>query len=86
MARSALGQYADAEANLNEAHDILAASPYFPKDLRDCMHALADLYTAWNKAQPGKGYDAKAAEWARIAHDADPKLPTAGTPVKAEGK
>jgi tetratricopeptide (TPR) repeat protein/tRNA A-37 threonylcarbamoyl transferase component Bud32 len=85
MARTALGQYADAEANLIEARDILAASLY-PKDLRDCTHALADLYTAWNKAQPSKGYEAKAAEWARNAHEADPKLPPAATPVKAEGK
>jgi tetratricopeptide (TPR) repeat protein/tRNA A-37 threonylcarbamoyl transferase component Bud32 len=85
MARAALGQYADAEANLIEARDILAASPY-PKDLRDCTHALADLYAAWNKAQPDKGYDAKAAEWARNAHEADPKLPPAATPVKAEVK
>ena len=28
-----------------------------------CVQGLIDLYTAWDKAQPGKGYDAKAAEW-----------------------
>src|SRR5262245_47427142 len=25
--------------------------------------AIGALYTAWDKAEPGKGYDAKAAEW-----------------------
>ncbi len=24
---------------------------------------LADFYTAWDATEPGKGYDAKAAEW-----------------------
>jgi hypothetical protein len=24
---------------------------------------LPDLYAAWDKAEPGKGYDAKAGEW-----------------------
>jgi tetratricopeptide (TPR) repeat protein len=66
MARSALGQYADAEANLIEARSILASSPY-PKEPRDCSRALADLYTAWNRVEPGKGYDAKSTEWARQA-------------------
>jgi len=27
------------------------------------VHGLVDLYTAWDAAEPGKGYDAKAAEW-----------------------
>jgi hypothetical protein len=27
------------------------------------VQALIDLYTAWDKAEPGKGYDTKAAEW-----------------------
>jgi len=32
-------------------------------DTLACAQALVDLYTAWDKAEPGKGYDAKAAEW-----------------------
>ena len=28
-----------------------------------CYERLADLYTAWDEAEPDKGYDAKAAEW-----------------------
>jgi hypothetical protein len=27
------------------------------------VQGLADLYAAWEKAEPGKGYGARAAEW-----------------------
>lgn len=37
-------------------------------------------YTAWDAAEPGKGYDAKAAEWgARL----DPARPEPAAPVDA---
>jgi eukaryotic-like serine/threonine-protein kinase len=55
-----------AEANLLEAHPIyVAARDRGPthKDTIECAQALVDLYTAWHAAEPGKGYDAKAAEW-----------------------
>jgi len=55
-----------AEANLLEAHGIyLAAKDRGPthKDTLECVRALVDLYTAWNAAEPGKDYEAKAAEW-----------------------
>jgi len=55
-----------AEANLLEAHPIyLAAKDRGPthKDTIACVQALVDLYTAWHAAEPGKGFDAKAAEW-----------------------
>ncbi len=32
-------------------------------DTLACVQGLVDVYTAWDKAEPGKGYDAKAAEW-----------------------
>jgi hypothetical protein len=32
-------------------------------DTRACAQALIDLYSAWDKAEPGKGHDAEAAEW-----------------------
>jgi tetratricopeptide (TPR) repeat protein len=59
-------RFALAEANLLEAHPIyVAAKDRGPthKDTLECVRALVDLYTAWDKAEPGKGYDAKAAEW-----------------------
>jgi eukaryotic-like serine/threonine-protein kinase len=55
-----------AEANLLEAHPIyMAAKDRGPthKDTLACVQGLVDLYTAWHDAEPGKGYDAKAAEW-----------------------
>jgi len=68
-AQLGLGNFTAAESNLTEARSMLADS-HDPKDLRECTHALADLYTAWNQAQPGKGYDAKAAEWSLDAREA----------------
>jgi hypothetical protein len=55
-----------AESNLLEAHPIyLAAKDRGPthKDTLACVQALVDLYVAWDKAEPGQGYDAKAQEW-----------------------
>jgi tetratricopeptide (TPR) repeat protein len=36
-----------------------------------CARDLVDLYTAWDRAEPGKGYDAKAAEWRQRAGPAE---------------
>jgi serine/threonine protein kinase/Tfp pilus assembly protein PilF len=58
-----------AEANLLEAHSIfLAATSRGPrhKETLGCVQAIVDLYTAWHAAVPGKGYDAKAAEWRAV--------------------
>jgi serine/threonine protein kinase len=66
MSRAALGQFSAAESSLLEADGILVSTPGpNPKDLRDCTEALVRLYTAWNTAEPGKGHDAKAAEWSK---------------------
>jgi tetratricopeptide (TPR) repeat protein len=79
-ARMSLGYDADrftlAEANLLEAYPIyLAAKDRGPTDEEtlECVQALVDLYTAWDKAEPGNGYDAKAAAWRA-------KLPAAAAP------
>ncbi|MGQ0629267.1 MAG: tetratricopeptide repeat protein, partial [Phycisphaerales bacterium] len=64
-----------AEANLLEAHPIfVTAKDRGPthKETLECVQGLADLYTAWHAAEPGKGYDAKAAEW-----KAEPATPAA---------
>ena len=56
--------FAVAEANLLEAYANFVKAPgLFPSDTLDCTQALADSYTEWDKAEPRKGYDAKAAEW-----------------------
>jgi hypothetical protein len=65
QARAGQAQHAPAEANLLEAEQILRL-PHVaeePDDLRNCIQSLVDLYTAWNKAEPGKGHDAQAAQW-----------------------
>jgi len=64
-ARAALHQFPAAQDALLEAHENFERSPgahagTFP---RRCMHAIVDLYTSWNRAAPGRGYDVKAAEW-----------------------
>lgn len=83
-------RFALAESNLLEAHPIFdAAKDRGPThmDTRECVQALVDLYTAWHAAEPGKGYDAKAAEWKSElppaeSADADPakNAPTSATP------
>ena len=68
-------RFALAEANLLEAHPIyLAAKDRGPthKDTLECVRALVDLYTAWNAAEPGKGHDARAAEWKSTLDAAKP--------------
>ncbi|MBX3376190.1 MAG: serine/threonine protein kinase [Phycisphaeraceae bacterium] len=56
--------FVDAEANLLEAHDIFVKiRGGSHTDTRDCIRALADFYAAWDKADPGKGHDAKSADW-----------------------
>jgi tetratricopeptide (TPR) repeat protein len=63
-ARARLGQFAPAEANLLEAHAIYAKTrgPTHA-DSRNCTRLLVEFYTLWDKAEPGQGYDAKAAAW-----------------------
>ena len=69
-ARVGLGYDADrfklAESNLLEAYPIFVQAKdrgLTHKDTLECVQALIDLYTAWDTAEPGKGYDAKAGEW-----------------------
>jgi serine/threonine protein kinase len=80
-ARTGLAQFAAAEANLLEAHDKLV---HFPspraKDLRDSTQAIVDLYVAWHAAEPGKGYDAKAAEWKQKLDALDATAPASAEP------
>jgi tetratricopeptide (TPR) repeat protein len=57
-------EFAAAEANLLEARGVFASNQgEKDKETRDWTKALVDFYAARDKAEPGKGYDAKAAEW-----------------------
>jgi tetratricopeptide (TPR) repeat protein len=64
QARAGLKQFETAEASLLEAHTIWVKARGEKQDeTRSCKQAIVDLYTEWNAAQPGKGYDTKASEW-----------------------
>ena len=53
-----------AEKNLVEAYPLLAkAFGEKHNNTLGAVEGLADLYAAWATAEPGKGYEEKAAEW-----------------------
>jgi serine/threonine protein kinase/tetratricopeptide (TPR) repeat protein len=72
--------FARAETDLLEAHSA------FTKlrggqvaEIREWTQSLVDLYAAWDRSEPGKGYDAKAAAWKA-------KLPNIATAPPREKK
>ncbi len=74
-------RFEDAEEDLTEACPILVeALGDTHADTRACTQDLVDFYSAWAAAEPGKGYDAKAAEWRGKL--AESNAPAAGTPEK----
>ena len=59
-----LRRFADSETALLEAlaiHETEHGSRH--ERTTQTVRWLVDLYTAWHEAEPGKGYDAKAAQW-----------------------
>ena len=57
-------RFAEAEPLLVEADQLLTGTPYpVPEQRRLCAVWCFDLYTAWDKANPGKGYADKAEHW-----------------------
>jgi eukaryotic-like serine/threonine-protein kinase len=76
-ARTALGEFAAAEADLLEARPAFNIKRVNTNATRECTVALVDLYNTWNIADPGKGYDAKAAEWKRKLAEFDSPRPAA---------
>ena len=69
QARTRRGLYADAEKNLLEAWKIAEAFGPDSSDARRCLDALVELHTAWHRAEPGQGHDAKVAEWKRTREE-----------------
>ena len=61
-----LRDYVSAETTLTDSWAIAANFGPGSKDARDCARVRADLYSAWNSAEPGKGFEAKADEWRQI--------------------
>lgn len=58
------GRLAECESTLAEEIALLDASADAPRERRlAVVRAMGILYEKWNTSEPGKGYDAKAAEW-----------------------
>ncbi len=59
-----LQRYQEAETGLLEAHELIFSSlgPDHERTIEQ-IKSLVDLYSAWHEAEPGQGYDAKAAQW-----------------------
>jgi tetratricopeptide (TPR) repeat protein len=63
-ARAYLDNFAPGETNLLEAHAIfLKTRGESHAETRGCAETLVEFYRRWNKAEPGKGYDARSTEW-----------------------
>ena len=79
-----LGQFAAAQPVLLEGAAIVIKLDG-PKDpySRECAQAVIDLYTAWNAKEPGKGYDARAAEWKKKLDAMTAAIPARVEPVPA---
>jgi tetratricopeptide (TPR) repeat protein len=61
---SKLGRHADAEKALIEARTIVAKTMGDENPItREVTRDLVNVYEAWEKAEPGKGHAAAAAEW-----------------------
>jgi len=61
---SGLNRFADAEAEMLAAEGILSTAKDAPQDRHArCTEWLVKLYEDWDKAEPGKGHESKAAEW-----------------------
>ncbi|HEY2345333.1 MAG TPA: serine/threonine-protein kinase [Xanthomonadaceae bacterium] len=80
-ARTGLGEFAAAQADLLEAQPAVLAK-FGPKDKYtvECTRALVDLYTAWNAREPGKGHDASAVEWKKKLDALDTASPAVAGP------
>jgi non-specific serine/threonine protein kinase/serine/threonine-protein kinase len=60
----ALDHREDAEKELLAAEPLVAAAPTLAAGYHErCILTLISLYQAWDRAEPGKGYAAKAAMW-----------------------
>jgi eukaryotic-like serine/threonine-protein kinase len=57
----ALGKFSEAESQLLDAERVLSTTDYFHTGIL----APIALYTRWNEAEPGSGYDLKAQAWTR---------------------
>ncbi len=63
-----MGQFKDAEGELIEAERVMTTvQGTTPQRRKSSFEALISLYEAWEKAEPGAGFAAKALEWKNTA-------------------
>jgi len=74
-ARALLKNFAAAEADLLESRGLYVQSSDPARgDTGKGILVLVNMYTRWDEAEPGKGYDVKAAEWkAKLSASDAPK-------------
>ena len=70
------GKRSEAERLLPARHEQICERPprrdESPSKIQASVERLAKFYESWHAAEPGKGYDAKAAEWrAKLPPDDD---------------
>ncbi|MCG3126976.1 MAG: Serine/threonine-protein kinase PknD [Phycisphaerae bacterium] len=76
----ALHRYAEGEPMLLEARAIIDRTLGEDHPIAGSMaHDLADLYRDWDKAEPGKGYDAKSQQWRATSQPASTSTRPAAT-------
>jgi len=74
-----LGRFGEAEPELLEAERVLKTTQGgTPERRAKNAAALAGLYEAWEKAEPGKGHGEKAGAWKAAAEAAAPTKPRGG--------
>ncbi len=82
-----LSRFADAEPELVESERVLAKARGAPPGRhKQCLGAIITLYESWDRAEPGKGYDAKAAEWKSKLAAANAPPPETATPPDSPPK
>ncbi len=77
--------FVEAEMHLTRANECVTTNPSAPPGApSQTAQALVQLYKAWHAAEPGKGYDLKAAEW-RAKLDAAAPQPDGPAPSASDG-
>ncbi|MCC6678826.1 MAG: serine/threonine protein kinase [Phycisphaerales bacterium] len=79
-----LNRYREAEQEGLEAYPIMVKT-FGPAHERavGVTKVLVEVYTAWDTAEPGRGYEAKAAEW-KVKGETAPATAPASTPADAK--
>ena len=79
----AMKRFQEAEPRALEAHSIYSAIEKEHRYTIWSAQRLADLYASWHAAEPGKGYDVKAAKWRAKLESLEASTRPATPPVGA---